>query len=93
MTKHCVFEYLYRDAGNFKAYGTLLLEGELGSDDIARYRANSIAANTSSQSKSGCRRFMKACGKNANLNLQRNSIMFGTSLGPFGRQPRRICKA
>ncbi len=35
MTKHCVFEYLYRDAGNFKVYGALLLEGELGSSDIA----------------------------------------------------------
>lgn len=35
MTKHCVFEYLYRDAGNFKAGGELLLEGELGEADIA----------------------------------------------------------
>ncbi len=35
MTKYCVFEYLYRDAGNFKACGALLLEGELGDADIA----------------------------------------------------------
>lgn len=36
---HCVFEYLYRDAGNFKAWGALLLEGELSEDDIARMTA------------------------------------------------------
>ena len=30
MNKHCVFEYLYRDAGNYKAWGELLLEGVLG---------------------------------------------------------------
>ena len=34
--KHCVFEYLYRDAGNFKAWGELLLEGELNEEEIAR---------------------------------------------------------
>ena len=25
---HCVFEYLYRDAGNFKSFGAVLLDGE-----------------------------------------------------------------
>lgn len=28
-TGFCVFEYLYRDAGNFKAWGALLLKGAL----------------------------------------------------------------
>ena len=28
-TSFCVFEYLYRDAGNFKAWGALLLKGTL----------------------------------------------------------------
>lgn len=36
MNTHCIFEYLYRDAGNFKAWGALLLEGQLSEDDIAR---------------------------------------------------------
>ncbi len=31
---YCVFEYLYRDAGNYKAWGKLLLEGGLSDDDI-----------------------------------------------------------
>lgn len=35
MMKHCIFEYLYRDAGNFKVSGMLLLNGELGNADIA----------------------------------------------------------
>lgn len=34
MTKHCVFEYLYRDAGNFKVGGELLLSGELDDVDV-----------------------------------------------------------
>lgn len=36
MNTHCIFEYLYRDAGNFKASGALLLEGLLSEDDIAK---------------------------------------------------------
>ena len=36
MNKHCVFEYLYRDAGNYKAWGELLLEGELDDEKTAR---------------------------------------------------------
>ncbi|TVO50477.1 hypothetical protein [Denitromonas halophila] len=35
---YCVFEYLYRDAGNFKAHGALLLEGVLSDVDIALLR-------------------------------------------------------
>jgi hypothetical protein len=31
-----VFEYLYRDAGNFKAWGELLLEGVLSDEERAR---------------------------------------------------------
>jgi len=37
---HCmVFEYLYRDAGNYKAWGELLLEGDLSETEIARMKA------------------------------------------------------
>ena len=38
-SSHCVFEYLYRDAGNFKAYGELLLEGTLSKMEVARLRS------------------------------------------------------
>jgi hypothetical protein len=35
---YCVFEYLYRDAGNYKSHGELLLEGPLQEGDIAEIR-------------------------------------------------------
>ena len=31
---YSVFEYLYRDAGNFKAYGAVLLEGVLSDTEV-----------------------------------------------------------
>jgi hypothetical protein len=36
---HSIFEYLYRDAGNFKAWGELLLGGALTNEEIARLTA------------------------------------------------------
>ncbi|MEQ1601113.1 MAG: hypothetical protein ABL885_05005 [Methylophilaceae bacterium] len=33
--EYCIFEYLYRDAGNFKVWGELLLEGNLSEADVA----------------------------------------------------------
>lgn len=36
MVKYLVFEYLYRDASNFKAWGELLLEGNLSEAEIVR---------------------------------------------------------
>jgi len=35
----CVFEYLYRDAANYKAWGEILLSGVPSQDDIAVLRA------------------------------------------------------
>lgn len=35
----CVFEYLYRDASNYKAWGEILLSGVPSPDDIAALRA------------------------------------------------------
>lgn len=35
----CVFEYLYRDASNYKAWGTILLSGVPSQNDIAALRA------------------------------------------------------
>ncbi len=32
------FDYLYRDAGNFKAYGSLAFEGELAADQLSSIR-------------------------------------------------------
>lgn len=37
-SEFCIFEYLYRDAGNYKSHGELLLEGSLQDDDIAEIR-------------------------------------------------------
>lgn len=34
MQKLCVFEYLYRDAANYKAWGTLLLRGTATEPDL-----------------------------------------------------------
>lgn len=36
--RFCVFEYLYRDAGNFKAWGRLLLEGALTEMQVEEMR-------------------------------------------------------
>jgi hypothetical protein len=36
---HCVFEYLYRDASNYKAWGELLLSGIPSQSDIVALRA------------------------------------------------------
>lgn len=36
---YCVFEYLYRDASNYKAWGELLLSGVPSHSDIAALRA------------------------------------------------------
>jgi hypothetical protein len=35
---YTIFEYLYRDAGNYKAFGELLLEGLLEQTDVAKFR-------------------------------------------------------
>ncbi len=35
----CVFEYVYRDAGNFKAWGALLLKGALTEAQVAEMRS------------------------------------------------------
>lgn len=36
--KYCVFDYLYRDAGNYKAWGELLLQGVLLDADVECFR-------------------------------------------------------
>jgi hypothetical protein len=38
-TECCVFEYLYRDASNYKAWGELLLSGIPSQSDVATLRA------------------------------------------------------
>jgi hypothetical protein len=37
--RFCVFEYLYRDAGNFKAWGALLLKGTLSDAQVAEIKS------------------------------------------------------
>ena len=37
--RFCVFEYLYRDADNFKAWGALLLKGVLTDTQVAEMRS------------------------------------------------------
>jgi hypothetical protein len=36
--RFCVFEYLYRDADNFKAWGALLLKGALSDAQVAKMK-------------------------------------------------------
>lgn len=36
---YCIFEYMYRDGANYKAWGSLLLSGEPTQEDIAALRA------------------------------------------------------
>lgn len=37
--KHSVFEYIYRDAGNFKVWGEILLEGEFTAEEVSHLLA------------------------------------------------------
>lgn len=37
--EYCVFEYLYRDASNYKAWGEILLTGTPSQNDMASLRA------------------------------------------------------
>lgn len=37
--EYCVFEYLYRDASNYKAWGEILLSGVPSQNDMAALRA------------------------------------------------------
>lgn len=37
--EYCVFEYLYRDASNYKVWGKILVSGVLSQDDMAEMRA------------------------------------------------------
>ena len=39
LKEHCVFEYQYRDASNYKAWGEMLLSGVPSQNDIATLRA------------------------------------------------------
>lgn len=39
ISSYCVFEYLYRDSGNFKAYGELLMEGLLSDAAVVKLRS------------------------------------------------------
>jgi hypothetical protein len=39
MAEFSVFDYLYRDASNYKAWGSLLLEGSATKEDIGELRA------------------------------------------------------
>lgn len=39
-SNYSVFEYLYRDAGNFKAYGAVLLEGVLSTAEVGSLRSH-----------------------------------------------------
>jgi hypothetical protein len=39
-TKFCIFEYLYRDASNYKAWGEVLLSGAPTENEIAALRAS-----------------------------------------------------
>lgn len=38
--QHTIFEYLYRDAGNSKSWGEILLTGRLNEKDIATMRSH-----------------------------------------------------
>lgn len=38
LTTHCIFEYMYRDAGNFKTDGRLLLIGQVGETEAVLLR-------------------------------------------------------
>ena len=42
MKKHCVVEYLYRDANNFKAFGEILVFGSISDDYITEIKKHGV---------------------------------------------------
>lgn len=38
-TAYCIFDYMYRDGSNYKAWGSLLLSGEPAHEDVAALKA------------------------------------------------------
>jgi hypothetical protein len=60
ISDYSVFEYLYRDASNFKAWGQLLLKG-LWTEECQRELEACIGDGFLSPSKLGFRRIMRNC--------------------------------
>ncbi len=58
----CVFEYLYRDASNYKAWGGLLLSGIPSQSDVAAFRACLESGAYLSQNKSAFLLYTKSYG-------------------------------
>ena len=53
-----IFEYCYRDAGNFKAFGSVTLDGSLTPQEENDVRSKLESGDYFSTSRSGFRRFM-----------------------------------
>lgn len=60
--RFCVFEYLYRDADNFKAWGALLLKGALTDAQVAEMRFKFESEEFSSPNKLACHRYIRSFG-------------------------------
>ena len=56
MTQFSIFDYLYRDASNYKSWGSLLLEGRATEADSNDFAHSSIATSFSSPSRLAYRR-------------------------------------
>jgi hypothetical protein len=62
MKKFSVFEYLYRNASNYKSWGTLVLRGEATASDLGVLKSKFESGEFSSPSNSVFRRFTLSFG-------------------------------
>ena len=45
MSGYTLFEYIYRDAGNNKVYGTVLLKGVISPEDVEKFTNRNYFTN------------------------------------------------
>lgn len=62
MQKFCVFEYLYRDAANYKAWGTLVLRGVTTESDLEALATHFESGGFLLPNNWAFRHFMLSCG-------------------------------
>lgn len=79
---YCVFEYLYRDAGNYKVWGELLLQGALSDADVECLRERFVGGKYFIAEQSVFRLYLKSCGKSA-IPVVQILTTYGTSSVTF----------
>lgn len=91
MADYVVFDYMYCDASNYKAFGALLLTGGVTEEDRKRFISKLAGREFLLPNKSASQRYMRSCG-NFLMDRQRMT-MFGTRsiCSEFQRKKTLVC--